>query len=59
MEFIRKHIEEISLISDSDWKYFSSKLVLRVLKKHTVFLKYGDVENHISFIDMGVVRECF
>ena len=33
MEFIRKHIEEISLISDSDWKYFSSKLVLRVLKK--------------------------
>ena len=26
MEFIRKHIEEISLISDSDWKYFSSKL---------------------------------
>ena len=41
MEFIRKHIEEISLISDSDWEYFSSKLVLRVFKKHTVFLKYG------------------
>ena len=56
MEFIRKHIEEISLISDSDWEYFSSKLVLRVFKKHTVFLKYGEVENHISFIDKGVVR---
>ncbi len=56
MEFIRKHIEEISLISDSDWEYFSSKLVFRVLKKNTVFLKYGVVENHISFIDKGVVR---
>ena len=39
MEFIRKHIEEISLISDSDWKYFSSKLVLRVFKKKHYFFK--------------------
>ena len=56
MEFIRQHIEEISVISDSDWEYFSSKLVLRVFKKRTIFLKYGAVENHISFIESGVVR---
>ena len=56
MEFIRQHIEEFSIISDSDWEYFSSKLVHRIFKKHTVFLKYGAVENHISFIDKGVVR---
>ena len=43
MEFIRKHIEDISVISDSDWAYFSSKLVLRVFKKRTIFLKYGEV----------------
>ena len=56
MEFIRQHIEEISVISDSDWEYFSSKLVHRVFKKRTIFLKYGAVENHISFIDKGLVR---
>ena len=56
MEFIRKHIEQISMITDSDWEYFSSKLVLRVFKKHTIFLKCGAIENHISFIDKGVVR---
>ena len=54
MEFIRQHIEEISVISDSDWEYFSSKLVLRVFKKRTIFLKYGAVENHISFISIKV-----
>ncbi|MFT4645474.1 MAG: CRP-like cAMP-binding protein [Patiriisocius sp.] len=56
MEFIRQYIEEISVISDSDWDYFSSKLVKRVFKKRTVFLKYGEVENHISFISSGIVR---
>jgi CRP-like cAMP-binding protein len=56
MELIRKHIEAISVISDSDWEYFSSRLVKRELKKRTVFLKQNQVENQISFITEGVVR---
>ncbi len=56
MEFIREHIEAISRISDTDWEYFSSRLVQRDLKKRTVFLKLNEIENHISFIANGVVR---
>ncbi len=56
MQFIRKHIEDISKISDSDWAYFSDRLVARHLKKRTVFLKYNEVEDQISFISSGVVR---
>lgn len=56
MEFIREHIEAFSIISDSDWQYFSSRLEKRNLKKRTVFLKHGEVEDHISFIEKGVVR---
>lgn len=56
MEFIRKHIESISKISDADWEYFSSRLVQRDFKKKTVFLKLGEIENYISFIAKGVVR---
>ena len=56
MEFIRKHIEDISRISDSDWAYFSSRLVERQLKKRTVFLKRKQIEDHISFIANVVVR---
>ena len=57
MQFIRKHIEAISEISDSDWHYFSSRLVQRNVKKRTVFLKNGVIENFISFIASGVVRQ--
>lgn len=56
MEFIRKHIEEISKISDGDWHYFSSRMVARNFPKKRIFLKLGEVENYISFIETGVVR---
>ncbi len=56
MQFIRKHIEAISKISDADWKYFSSRLIEKNFKKKTVFLKLGEVANYISFIESGVVR---
>ncbi len=56
LQFIRDYIEEIAHISDADWDNFSSRLQKKVLKKKTVFLKEGAVENHISFIQHGVVR---
>jgi hypothetical protein len=56
MVLIRKHIESISKISDEDWYYFLSRLVERNFSKKTIFLKLGEVENYISFINKGVVR---
>lgn len=56
LQFIREYIEEIAHISDADWDNFSARLQRRDLKKKTIFLKEGTVENHISFIQQGVVR---
>lgn len=56
MQQIKAYLEEIATISDSDWAFFTSKLQQQILPKKTVFLKLGAVENHISFIEWGVVR---
>ena len=33
-----------------------SKLQRRIISKKTIFLKVNDIENHISFIESGIVR---
>jgi CRP-like cAMP-binding protein len=53
---IKDYLDQIATISSSDWKYFTSKLQPRVIKKKTIFLKINAIENHISFIESGVVR---
>ncbi len=52
----RAYLEKSLIIADSDWDFFTSKLVLKKVKKRTKLLKLGEIENHISFIDKGVVR---
>ncbi|WP_299485453.1 Crp/Fnr family transcriptional regulator [uncultured Allomuricauda sp.] len=56
MDEIRKFIDTIAPMSDSDWRFFSSKLHKAALKKHTALLKLGAVESHLYFITKGVVR---
>ena len=56
MEQIKKHIDQIATISKKDWDVFKSKLHRRTLPKKTVFLRINQIENHISFIESGVVR---
>ncbi|WP_303317171.1 Crp/Fnr family transcriptional regulator [Flavivirga abyssicola] len=56
MNEIRKFIEHISPMNDSDWLFFSSKLQQVTLKKHAVLLKMGETENYLSFITKGIVR---
>lgn len=56
LQFIRDYIEEIAQISDADWQNFSQRLQKRQLEKRTVFLKLGEIENYISFIQDGIVR---
>ncbi|TYA59005.1 Crp/Fnr family transcriptional regulator [Formosa maritima] len=56
MQQIKAFLEQIATISDEDWKFFTSKLQRRVILKKAVFLKLNEIENHISFIESGVVR---
>ncbi|SDH64395.1 Crp/Fnr family transcriptional regulator [Winogradskyella thalassocola] len=56
MKQIKAYLDQIATISQSDWDFFTSKLQRRVIKKKSVFLKINDIENHISFIESGVVR---
>ena len=53
---IRTYLEKSITIDDSDWEFFTSRLKLRRVKKRTKLLKVDEIENHISFIDKGVVR---
>lgn len=56
MQQIKAYLDQIATISNSDWEFFMSKLQRRIIKKKAVFLKINDIENHISFIESGVVR---
>ena len=56
MNQIKAYLDQIAEISDADWDFFTSKLKRRVIPKKTVFLKIDEIENHISFIESGVVR---
>jgi len=56
LQQIKAYLDQIATISNSDWEFFMSKLQRRIIKKKAVFLKINDIENHISFIESGVVR---
>lgn len=56
MQQIKSHLEQIATISDEDWAFFMSKLERRKFAKKEIFLKLHEIENHISFIETGVVR---
>lgn len=56
MEEIKKYINNIASISETDWDYFSSKLHKTSLDKNSIILEVGSIENYISFISEGVVR---
>lgn len=53
---IKAYLDQIATISEKDWIFFTSKLSRRIIPKKTVFLKLDAIENHISFIEFGVVR---
>lgn len=56
MEEIKKFIENITPMNDSDWQFFSRKLQIVKLKKHAILLKIGETENSLYFITKGIVR---
>lgn len=56
MEQIKAYLDQVAAISNQDWDFFTSKLQRRSIPKKDVFLKVNKIENHISFIESGVVR---
>ena len=56
MEEIKKFMDNISPMTDLDWKFFSSRLQKVSLNKSSTLLKIGEVENYLSFISSGVIR---
>lgn len=56
MNEIRKYLERYSMQSDHDWQLFSSRLKRHAYPKKTLLLKNGKTENHLSFIEKGIVR---
>jgi CRP-like cAMP-binding protein len=56
MDFIRKHLELSAKLTDKDWKFFSSRLTRQEFPKKSLLIKTGQVENHLSFMEIGIVR---
>lgn len=56
MQQIKEYLESIADISNEDWDFFTSKLTQQRIPKKEIFLKLGEVENQISFIESGIVR---
>ncbi|MDN3669133.1 Crp/Fnr family transcriptional regulator [Echinicola jeungdonensis] len=56
MEKIREYFQKEVQITDEDWKIFSSKLKKREFGSQQIILPLGKVENHLSFIETGMVR---
>ncbi|WP_422356693.1 Crp/Fnr family transcriptional regulator [Roseivirga pacifica] len=55
-EQIKKHFQQLVGISEEDWQFFASKLTKASFKKKDAILRTGQVENHLSFIEQGMVR---
>lgn len=56
MNEFRQYIDQIAKVSDKDWDLFTSKLRKREFSKKSQILAKGQVENEISFVELGMVR---
>lgn len=56
MNFIRNYLEQMAPCSDADWAIFSAKLEKQVVRRKTVLLPIGQTEQHLSFIEKGIIR---
>ncbi|WP_143307549.1 Crp/Fnr family transcriptional regulator [Chitinophaga vietnamensis] len=51
-ELLRKQVD----ISDEDWLLFSSRFEQKIYPAKTFYLKAGETENYLSFVDRGLLR---
>jgi CRP-like cAMP-binding protein len=53
---LKKYLEQLHQLPQRDWELFRSRLEWRVFARKQVILEAGKVENHVSFIDKGIIR---
>ncbi|ARN70353.1 MAG: Crp/Fnr family transcriptional regulator [Bacteroidota bacterium] len=53
---LRKHIEEIVSLTDSEWQFVASHFEYRSLKKHQFVIQTGQVVDHEFWILKGLLR---
>lgn len=56
MDKLRKHIEEISILSDQEFEYIGSFFSERKVKKHQYLIQEGEKANYEYWIAKGVFR---
>ena len=56
MEQIRAYFEKMTSMTDADWQFFSSKLERQEFPKGATVLSAGQTEQHLSFIEEGIIR---
>lgn len=52
----RKNFNDLAAVSDPDWHIMAQRLEKVTYRKKAIILEYGAVEDHISFINKGIVR---
>ncbi len=57
MDEIKRYFETYFGISQTDWDLFSSKLIREEFSNKKILLHAGQTENHLSFIEKGIVRQ--
>lgn len=58
-DLIRQYFDKQALLGDSEWDMFKSKLIERKFNKGEMIIKEGEVENYLSFLVRGYVRNFY
>lgn len=53
---IREYFEQTATLTDQEWQFFASRLVRREFPGKHCLLRQGQVENHLSFVEKGLIR---
>lgn len=56
MDQIRAYFEKMVIMTDADWQVFSSRLSRAEYPKKSVILQTEHIEQHLSFIEKGLIR---
>ncbi|MGE8553088.1 MAG: Crp/Fnr family transcriptional regulator [Chryseobacterium jejuense] len=56
MGYIREYYEQIVKLQESEWEFIAKYFHRKVYAKNEIITQQGDTENHLSFIESGLVR---
>jgi CRP-like cAMP-binding protein len=56
MEQIKEYFKKTFILTDKDWRIFSSKLSKQEFSKKSLLLCKGKTENYLSFVEKGIIR---